>query len=78
MAQKNQFYVTAKKIITPKNIVFNYPDGKLIGVIATDEVVYFAVGTDTLFLTAAGFQITAQEDFADVNTALSATNISGS
>ena len=78
MAQKVQFYVTAKKIISPQGKIFNYPDGKQFGVIATDEVVYTAVGTDTLLLTSGGWQITAQEDFADVNTALSATNISGS
>ncbi len=78
MAQKNLAYFTAKKIISPVQQTFNFPSGKDIGITFSEEVVWMADGNDTLFLTSNGWKITVQESFADVNTALSATNISGS
>jgi hypothetical protein len=79
MAQSSHFVVTATKIVRPNQSVQYAGAGIEVGVITQDAIFLPVDGvTDTLIITGSGWQITAQEDFADFVTAVSATDVTGS
>ncbi len=78
MAQSTIFSVTATKVITPQNKIMHFPSGKDWTVVTYAGLAYTAIGNSTLILTGDGFQIECQEEYADLNTTLSATDATGS
>lgn len=79
MAQKFNYQVTAKKIVTPDQKVFNYPSGLNITVADEAAIIIPVNGTsDSLILTVNGFQITAQIAAGTLATNISATDSTGS
>jgi hypothetical protein len=80
LAQKFNFVVTATKIQRPDQSYMTVPSaGIQVGIITHEALVFPTDGvTDTLIVTASGWRITAMEDFADFNTAVSAAAVTGS
>lgn len=83
MAYRQSFSVTAVKIVTPDGKINTFPDGKDITIVTQGAVIYqvpslFGAGTDALIVTAEGFQVTTQQEWSDLNTAISATASTGS
>lgn len=87
MAQKTILTVTAKKLVTPQGrVAFNTANGDTaqdvtLGLL-NDYVIYSVPGsngtTDALIATGAGFIVQCAQEFADINTALSATSSTNS
>jgi hypothetical protein len=78
VAQKTTLVITVEKLITPDGAVMHYPAGKDITFVTSAGYFSTAIGTDTYIRTGDGWQFYAQEDFADINTDLSATDSTGS
>lgn len=81
MAEKNIFTVTATKVVGPKisgrpRYGFENSDGETFLVSAQDFVVR-ASGTGSVIVTSDGFEITVQKPLADIATALSASDATG-
>lgn len=80
MAQKSKITVTATKIVRPNKSVVTFTDGKDITV-DLNEVKTIPTGAsdeDCILILPDGTQITAQVSFDDFNTAISATDETGS
>lgn len=80
MAQKSLVTVTATKIVRPNQSVVTFTDGKDITV-NLNEVRILPTGAsdeDCIIIQPDGTQITAQVSFDDLNTAISATDETGS
>jgi hypothetical protein len=78
MPGKTHFSVTAKKIISASGNTLYEGSGRVVTIHDTFIAYPDNNSTDTLIVTGSGVQITAQEDLSDFNTAISATQITGS
>jgi hypothetical protein len=80
VAAKNEISVTATKIVDGKKQAVIYSgSGKSVTLTREHLVRYEAHGSeDTIFILADGTQIIGQQEYADVNTAISATDSTGS
>lgn len=83
MASKRLFAVTAVKIVSPQGKTSFFPSGKEFTF--NDEIDFiseipsiYGSGTDSLIVTAKGYQVVTQQEYADLKTAISVTSSTGS
>jgi hypothetical protein len=81
LAQKSVLAISVSKIITPSKQVREYAwPGKDITVVLTNGAVVIPNGTsdEDCIILANGYEFHCLEDYDDINTALSATDATGS
>lgn len=82
MAAKNSFVVTATKIVDGKKQAVTYSgSGKDVTIMRENVKIIYPAGAsdeDSIIVLMDGTQITSPEEFDDLNTDVSATDITGS